>query len=47
MSMAKISNYLTNRGCIHLTQKLGPKAAKGFKGLRQIEEAEFIDKKMI
>ena len=41
--MAKISNYLTNRGCIHGTHKLGPKAAKGYKGLRQIEEADFID----
>ncbi len=39
--MAKISNYLTNRGCIHSTHKLGPKAAKGLKGLRQIEGAEF------
>jgi len=43
MSMAKISNYLTNRGCIHGTHKFGPKAAKGYKGLRQIEEADFID----
>ena len=37
MSMAKISNYLTNRGCIHGTHKFGSKAFKGFKGLRQIE----------
>jgi hypothetical protein len=43
MSMAKISNYLTNRGCIHGTHKFGPKAAKGYKGLRQIEEADFLD----
>ena len=37
MSMAKISNYLTNRGCIHGTHKFGSKAFKGYKGLRQIE----------
>ncbi len=43
MSMAKISYYLTNRGCIHGTQKFGPKAARGFKGLGQIEEADFVD----
>ena len=41
--MAKISNYLTNRGYIHDTDKIGPKAAKGYKGWRQIEEADFID----
>jgi hypothetical protein len=29
MSMSKISYNLTNRGCIHDTQKFGPKAAKG------------------
>jgi hypothetical protein len=38
MSMAKISNYLTNRSCIHGTHKFGPIAAKGYKGLRQIEK---------
>ncbi len=43
MSMAKISYYLTNSGCIHGTHKFGPNAAKGQKGLRQIEEADFID----
>ncbi len=43
MSMAKISNYLTNRGCIHGTHKFGPKAAKGLNGLRQIEAVDFID----
>jgi hypothetical protein len=37
MSMAKISNYLTNRGCIYGTHKFGSKAFKGFKGLRYIE----------
>jgi len=35
--MAKISNYLTNRGCIHGTHKISSKAFKGFKGLRCIE----------
>ena len=43
MSMAKISNYLTSRGCIRGTHKFGPKAAKGFKGLRQIEEVDLDD----
>ena len=37
MSMAKISNYLTNCCCIHGTHKFGSKAFKGFKGLRSIE----------
>ena len=37
MSMAKISNYSTNRGCIHGTHKFSGKCLKGFKGLRQIE----------
>ena len=37
MSMAKISNYLTNRGCIHGPHKFSGKVCKGFKGLRQIE----------
>ncbi len=45
MSMAKISNYLTNRGCIHGNKKIGLKAARGYKGLIQIEEADFLDKK--
>ncbi len=45
MSMARMSNYLTNSGCIHGTHKFGSKAAKGYKGLRQIEEADVIDKK--
>ena len=35
--MAKISNYLTNRGCIHGTHKFSGKAFKAFKGLRYIE----------
>ena len=43
MSMAKISNYLTNRGCIHGTHKFGSKAFKGFKGLRQIETGNIDD----
>ena len=37
MSMAKISYYLTNRGCIHGTHNFGSNAFKGFKGLRFIE----------
>ena len=37
MSMSKISNYLTNRGCIHGTHKFSGKAFKGYKGLRCIE----------
>ena len=37
MSMAKISNYLTNRGCVHGPHKFSGKVCKGFKGLRQIE----------
>jgi hypothetical protein len=43
MSMAKISNYLTNLGCIHGTHKFGSKAFKGFKGLRQIETGNIDD----
>jgi hypothetical protein len=41
--MAKISNYLTKRGCIHEKHKFGPKATTGFKGIRQIGEADFMD----
>lgn len=37
MSMAKISNYLTNRGCVHGTYKIANKAFKGYKGLKTLE----------
>ncbi len=43
MSMAKISNYLTNRGCIHGTHKFASKAFKCFKGLRSIEISNIDD----
>ena len=37
MSMAKISNYLTNRGCGHGTHRFCNKTAKGYKGVKYIE----------
>ena len=37
MSMAKISNYLTNRGCVHGTHKFNNKAFKGYKGIKSLE----------
>ena len=37
MSMAKISNYLTNRGCVHGTHKIGNKILKGYKGIKSLE----------
>jgi hypothetical protein len=37
MSMAKISNYLTNRGCIHGTHIINKKAYKGYKGIKSLE----------
>jgi len=37
MSMAKISNYLTNRGCVHGTHKINNKTAKGYKGIKILE----------
>ncbi len=45
--MAKISNYLTNRGCINGTHKFGSNVLKGFnKGLRYIENCNIDDKKL-
>lgn len=37
MSMAKISNYLTNRGCGHGTHRFSNKTAKGYKGVKNID----------
>ena len=37
MSMAKISNYLTNRGCGHGTHRFSNKTAKGYKGVKCID----------
>jgi hypothetical protein len=37
MSMAKISNYLTNRGCVYSTQRFGNKTSKCYKGLKNID----------
>jgi hypothetical protein len=37
MSMAKICNYLTNRGCVHGPHKIGNKVFKGYKGLKSLE----------
>ena len=37
MSMAKISNYLTNRGCVYGTQRFGIKTSKCYKGTKNID----------
>lgn len=37
MSMAKISNYLTNRGCVHGTHVINKKPTKGYKGIKSLE----------
>jgi len=37
MSMAKISNYLTNRGCVYSTQRFVIKTSKCYKGTKNID----------
>jgi hypothetical protein len=37
MSMAKISNYLTNRGCVYGCHKINNKALRGYKGIKILE----------
>ena len=44
MSLAKISNYLTNRGCIHGPHKFSGKVCKGFKGLSLLKYAILTNK---
>ena len=42
MTMAKISNYLTNRGCMYGSHRFGNKTARSCKGLKFIS-ASFDD----